>query len=73
MQVACGENHSIFLLNNGTVMACGSNEFGQLGIQGGGDKQGGSGIATQLTTIDKSKLGIVTYVAAGRFHTIVIA
>ena len=31
-QVALGENHSVFLMNNNTVMTCGNNEFGQLGL-----------------------------------------
>jgi alpha-tubulin suppressor-like RCC1 family protein len=34
LQAACGENHSVFLLSNNTVMTCGSNEFGQLGLTG---------------------------------------
>ena len=31
-QAACGENHTIFLMNSGCVSTCGSNEFGQLGL-----------------------------------------
>jgi YVTN family beta-propeller protein len=30
--VAIGNNHSLFLMNNGHVYACGSNTYGQLGI-----------------------------------------
>ena len=53
-------------------MTCGSNEFGQLGITGGGEKQAQGG-SNQLTGIEKNKLGKVQYIAAGRFHTIVVS
>ena len=33
-QVACGVNHSIFLLDNGEVFSCGNNDFEQLGHGG---------------------------------------
>lgn len=31
--VACGPDHTIFLLNDGTVRVCGNNTYGQLGIE----------------------------------------
>lgn len=33
-QVACGFNHTIFLLDDGTLYACGNNDFEQLGHDG---------------------------------------
>ena len=30
--IACGYNHTIFLLNDGTAYGCGDNEYGQLGL-----------------------------------------
>lgn len=32
MQVACGQNHSLFLATNGSVYACGNGYYGQLGL-----------------------------------------
>ena len=32
--VACGESHSLFVLDNGQLAACGANDFGQLGDAG---------------------------------------
>lgn len=32
ISIACGQNHSLFLNNNGKVYCCGSNEEGQLGF-----------------------------------------
>lgn len=32
MQVACGQNHSLFLSTNGSVYACGNGYYGQLGL-----------------------------------------
>ena len=30
--VACGADHSVLLLANGSALACGANDFGQLGV-----------------------------------------
>ena len=32
MQVACGQNHALFLSTNGSVYACGNGYYGQLGL-----------------------------------------
>lgn len=34
IQVACGYNHTLFLLEDGTVYSCGNNDFDQLGHEG---------------------------------------
>jgi alpha-tubulin suppressor-like RCC1 family protein/rhodanese-related sulfurtransferase len=37
--VACGTEHSLILLNDGTVWGCGANEYGQLGDDTGADRR----------------------------------
>lgn len=78
MQAACGENHTIFLMNSGCVSTCGSNEFGQLGLgvesddaESRANVQGGQIMPTPVM-IEKSILGSVVQVAAGRFHSMAI-
>lgn len=39
-EVACGENHSVFLLEDGEVYTCGANTSGQLGHEREGNKPG---------------------------------
>ena len=39
-QVACGYNHTLFLMTDGTVFSCGSNDFDQLGYEGSRKKPG---------------------------------
>ncbi len=38
---ACGQDHTVFLLDDGSVMSCGHNEFGQLGHEKGTMRPGG--------------------------------
>ena len=77
-QAACGENHTVFLMNSGCVLTCGSNEFGQLGLQQdaaageGATGQGGLGRFNTPTLIEKTILDSVVFVAAGRFHTMAV-
>lgn len=77
-QAACGENHTVFLMNSGCVLTCGSNEFGQLGLQQdaaageGATGQGGQGRFNTPTLIEKTILDSVVFVAAGRFHTMAV-
>lgn len=33
--VACGENHTLFLTESLEILSCGSNTYGQLGLGGG--------------------------------------
>lgn len=39
-QIACGYNHTLFLLEDGTVFSCGNNDFEQLGHDGTRKKPG---------------------------------
>lgn len=34
LQVSCGYNHTLFLLDDGTVYSCGNNDYEQLGHEG---------------------------------------
>ena len=40
-QVQCGENFQVFLTNKGEVYTCGSNKFGQLGLEKDSDDEEG--------------------------------
>lgn len=77
--IACGERHTVFLLRLGTLLTCGSNEFGQLGLSGDAAKeegynkpQGGTQTHTAPAYIEKSIIENVVYIAAGRHHNIAI-
>lgn len=39
-QIAAGVNHTLILLDDGTVYSCGNNDFGQLGHDGPTKKPG---------------------------------
>jgi E3 ubiquitin-protein ligase HERC4 len=39
-QIACGYNHTLFLLDDGTVYSCGNNDLDQLGHEGPRKKPG---------------------------------
>ena len=63
-QMVAGGEHTMILAENGTVFACGSNLFGQLGLSGN----------YKLNTFNAINLGnkIVKQVAAGSGHTIIL-
>ncbi|CAJ1052444.1 probable E3 ubiquitin-protein ligase HERC3 [Xyrichtys novacula] len=62
-EVACGGQHSMFLLHDGSVYTCGSNSCGQLGH----DK---TGISPELVgALDTQK---ITMVSCGRTHSMAV-
>lgn len=79
-QVACGENHTVFLMVSKLVWACGSNEFGQLGLkrlqlEELEDMNSGmqvDNVEPKPQLIEKDQLDNVDFVAAGRYHTVAI-
>ncbi|KAL9645027.1 hypothetical protein ABK040_004520 [Willaertia magna] len=59
--IACGWNHSVFLLKNQKVFCCGRNKHGELGVGDFNDRIS----PTLLTTLDN-----IQFVQCGRGHTI---
>jgi alpha-tubulin suppressor-like RCC1 family protein len=64
--IAAGMSHSLFLLGDGTVWACGYNRFGQLGV-GAGDTNSRN-VAVQVAGLT----GNATQVAAGFDHSLAL-
>uniref|UniRef100_A0A3Q1ILM1 HECT domain-containing protein n=1 Tax=Anabas testudineus TaxID=64144 RepID=A0A3Q1ILM1_ANATE len=62
-EIACGWQHSMFLLRDGSVYTCGSNSCGQLGH----DKPGAS--PELVVALDTQK---ITMVSSGRAHCVAI-
>merc|ERR1712185_648597 len=66
-QVVAGENHTMILAEDGTVFACGRNDYGQLGL---GDTTNRSTF-TAVPALPDGK--VAKQVVAGRFHTMILA
>jgi len=62
--VACGESHTIVLMQDGSVYGCGANWGGQLG--------NGTSSTTTLVPMTNTTGKIPVAVACGRYHTIVL-
>uniref|UniRef100_A0A8C4GXH6 HECT and RLD domain containing E3 ubiquitin protein ligase 3 n=1 Tax=Dicentrarchus labrax TaxID=13489 RepID=A0A8C4GXH6_DICLA len=62
-EVACGGQHSMFLLHDGSVYTCGSNSCGQLGHDKPGTPPG------KHSTLDTQK---ITMVSCGRAHSMAV-
>jgi len=69
--IAAGGAHSLFILNDGTVWACGHNLFGQLG-QGGVDTTDRKLGVVQVTGLPTGAGFTPIAVAAGRDHSLVL-
>ena len=62
--IACGEEHSAFLANNGTVYACGRNIEGQLG-------RGTTSVTTSVAQVTSViSTFVITAIACGSDHTV---
>jgi alpha-tubulin suppressor-like RCC1 family protein len=67
LRVACGQHHTILLLNTGRILSCGLNNFGQLGIaQNGGTNN--ANIVPQFISGITNAISI----ACGGFHTAIL-
>ena len=66
LQVAAGNEHTVFVTADGLVFACGANKMGQLGV---GDTQGRV-VPTLVTAQLQSRAAV--YAAAGTCHTLCI-
>uniref|UniRef100_A0AAQ4P0X1 HECT and RLD domain containing E3 ubiquitin protein ligase 3 n=1 Tax=Gasterosteus aculeatus aculeatus TaxID=481459 RepID=A0AAQ4P0X1_GASAC len=62
-EVACGGQHSTFLLHDGSVYTCGSNSCGQLGHSKPG---------TSPELVDALDAQIITMVSSGRSHSVAV-
>jgi len=62
-QIACGGNHSLVLLNDGTVKSCGQNGYGQLGL---------GNTTTYLAPTLIPSLTNVNQIACGQSHCLVL-
>ena len=65
VQVACGNNHTFILYNDGSLWACGDNYEGQLGLNNNTTQK----TFTQVTTNINND---VKYVACGATHTMIV-
>ena len=63
-QIACGYYHTIILKNNGSVYACGRNNYGELGLND----------TTQRTTFTQVTTNIseIKQIACGNYHTFIL-
>lgn len=67
VQIACGQRHSLALLNNGEILTWGANNFGQLGI-------GKISNSEPLPKVVQSLLGIpLAFIATGSNHSFCIS
>ncbi|KAA0721997.1 putative E3 ubiquitin-protein ligase HERC3 [Triplophysa tibetana] len=62
-EVACGTQHSVFLLHDGSVYTCGSNSHGQLGHDKGGSRP------ELVGSLDAQK---IAGVASGQTHSLAV-
>ena len=62
VQIDCSLNSSYMVKNDGTLWACGRNDYGQLGL----------GDTTNRTTFTQVEIDNVKYISCGGFHTFII-
>jgi len=66
-QIACGQNHTIFLASDGIIYGCGRNEYGQLGLGYTTSSQSTPHVITFFSGIN------ISQIACGYNHTIFLA
>ena len=64
-QVACGQNYTVILKNDGSLWSCGYNNFGQLGLGSTATKNTFTQVATNVTND-------VEQIACGYSHTFIL-
>jgi alpha-tubulin suppressor-like RCC1 family protein len=70
-QIAAGQNHSLFLKSDGTVFACGYNDYGQLGVHV--SDTANRFIPTQVLNYSGGTgtyISGITQIAAGGYHSL---
>ena len=65
IEIACGTNYTFILKNDGSLWACGDNDYGQLGLNTTTDK-------TSFTQVTPNINNDVKQVACGTCHTVII-
>ena len=70
--VAAGEEHAIALVEGGTMLAWGDNEYGQLGDGISGQEQTETGTPAQVAKLNPGFTGGVKAIAAGSEHSAAI-
>jgi alpha-tubulin suppressor-like RCC1 family protein len=68
IQISCGQDHTVVLMSDGTLYACGSNGNLQLSIEGVNEVP----ILTQMTTTNIPSGIVPIQVACGQYHTVVL-
>ena len=64
-QIACGNEHTVILKNDGSVWSCGYNTYGQLGLNDTTDR-------TTFTQVTTNVNNDVKEIACGRYHTFIL-
>ena len=61
--IVCGESHTFFIMEDGTIKCCGRNDYGQLGLGYSGD---------DVVNVTDLQLANVKKVVCGEYHTIFV-
>ena len=70
VSLACGQLHSVFVSSDGMALACGKNDFGQLGLMGGEQEEC---LRVPMRILGAVETTSVVEVKCGYFHTLLLA